>query len=91
MSSSTERSLGYYICLLLIVGLVASVMTITAAYGVIDWFSAVTFGVLILLPLVGCGSLFAGRPMFMSPYHGALPEVQDRLDEIAEDVREVSN
>ena len=91
MSSSIERSLGYYICLLLIVGLVASVMTITAAYGVIDWFSAVTFGVLILLPLIGCGSLFAGRPMFMSPYHGALPEVQDRLDEIAEDVREVSN
>ncbi len=91
MSSSSERSLGYYICLLLIVGLVASVMTITAASGVIDWFSAVTFGVLILLPLFGCGSLFAGRPMFMSPYHGALPEVQDRLNEIAEDVREESD
>ena len=91
MSSSSERSLGYYICLLLIVGLVVSVMTVTAAYGVIDWFSAVTFGVLILLPLVGCGSLFAGRPMFMSPYHGALPEVQDRLNEIAEDVGEKSN
>ncbi len=91
MSSASERSRGYYICLLLIVGFVASVMIIIAAYGVIDWFSAVTFGVLILLPLIGCGSLFAGRPMFMSPYHGALPEVQDRLDEIAEDVREVSN
>ena len=91
MRSYSERSLGYYICLLLIVGLVVSVMTITAACGVIDWFSAVTFGVLILLPLVGCGSLFAGRPMFMSPYHGALPEVQDRLNEIAEDVSEESN
>ena len=69
------------------VGLVASVMTVTAVCDVIDWFSAVTFGVLILLPLFGCGSLFKGRPMFMSHYHGALPEVQGRLDEIAEDVR----
>lgn len=75
----------------MIIGLVASVMTRTPAYGIIDWFSAVTFGVLILLPLIGCGSLFAGRPIFMSPYHGALPEVQDRLDEIAEDVREGSD
>ena len=75
----------------MIVGLVASVMIMTAACGVIDWFSAVTFGVLILLPLLGCGSLFKGRPMFMSHYHGALPEMQGRLDEIAEDVREESD
>jgi len=73
------------------IGLVASVMIMTVACGIIDWFSAVTFGILILLPLFGCGSLFKGRPMFMSPYHGALPEVQDRLDEIAEDVREGSD
>jgi len=73
------------------IGLVASVMIMTVACGIIDWFSAVTFGILILLPLFGCGSLFNGRPMFMSPYHGALPEVQDRLDEIAEDVREGSD
>jgi len=74
-----------------IVGLVASVMIMTAAVGVIDWYSAMTFSVLILLPLLGCGSLFAGRPMFMSFYHGALPEVQARLDEIAEDAREGSD
>jgi hypothetical protein len=88
MDQNREKPSGYYACLAIallpIIGLLTLPLFIS---GLTSGLSQLPYALLmiavVVIPLLGCGLDFRGRPLFQFSYHGTpfVDEVMDILDD----------
>jgi hypothetical protein len=71
---NTERSYGFYITAIVIVGMISSIflwpLTFSTAISVTDMLSIIIFITIMMFSLLGCGLPSRERPHFQFHYHG---------------------
>jgi len=71
MSQDRERPSGYYLCLIImllpIIGILALPLFI---FGLSQLPYALLMIAVVIIPILGCGLDFRGRPLFQFSYHG---------------------
>ena len=82
---NTERSYGFYITLIVAVGLIAGIfiwpLTFSPAISIMDMPSIIIFISIMLFSLIGCGFPDRERPHFQFHYHGEEFPVMNELRE----------
>lgn len=86
---NTERSYGFYITVIVTVGLIAGIflwpLTYSPIISVLDIPSIVVFISIMMITLIGCGLPDRGRPHFQFHYHGEeSPVMSEMIEEVME-------
>ncbi|MFW9976146.1 MAG: hypothetical protein ACFFDQ_12820 [Candidatus Thorarchaeota archaeon] len=82
---NTERSWGFYVTVLVTIGLIAGIflwpLTFSTAISVSDMPSIIIFISIMMFTLIGCGLPDRERPHFQFHYHGEEFPVMSELQE----------
>ncbi|MHA1964805.1 MAG: hypothetical protein ACXACG_13535 [Candidatus Thorarchaeota archaeon] len=82
---STERSYGFYITVIVALGLIAGIflwpLTFSPAISVMDMPSIIIFISIMMFALLGCGLPNRERPHFQFHYHGVEYPVMNEMKE----------
>ncbi|TFH04251.1 MAG: hypothetical protein E4H14_15180 [Candidatus Thorarchaeota archaeon] len=71
MNLDREKPSGYYACLILILLPIVGILLLPLlSSGLAQLPYALLMIAFVVIPLLGCGLDFRGRPLFQSPYHG---------------------
>ncbi len=84
MSYEIERPRGYYICLVVILLPIITILIIPLfTYGFAQLPYALLMIGVVVIPLLGCGLNLRGRPLFQFSYHGEpfIDEVMNILED----------
>jgi hypothetical protein len=86
---NTERSYGFYITVVVTVGLIAGIflwpLTFSPVISVMDMPSIIIFFTIWVVTLLGCGLPSRERPHFQFHYHGVeFPVMHELREEIVE-------
>ena len=82
MNQDREKPSGYYLCLVIMLLPIVGILSLPLlSSGLAQLPYALLMIAVVVIPILGCGLDFRGRPLFQFSYHGEpLPETCTNLD-----------